>query len=111
MPIELPVRPDTFTAARLTLTVDHVDGWGWLYLTPPAALEADGPHCIPPRLIPAFLQLIGADQIGLAGTQYTVPVTICTAGFGPKPYKIAAEMEGLHWYASQSAALAALQPA
>lgn len=111
MSIELPTRPDTYTAARLTLTIAHVDKWGWLYITPPAALEAAGPHCLPPRMLPAFLQLIGADQIGLAGTQYTLPVTISTCAFGTKPYKIAAEMEGLHWYATQSAALAALQPA
>lgn len=113
MSIELPSRPDTFTAARLTLTVDKIDGWGFLYITPPAALEAAGPHCIPPRLLPAFLQLVGADEIGLAGTQYTVPVTISTSGvaFDSKAFKIAAEMEGLSWYATERAALAALQPA
>lgn len=111
MSIELPTRPDTYTAARLTLTVDKIDGWGFLYISPPAALEAGGPHCIPPRLIPAFLQLIGADEIGLAGTQYTIPVAINICALEPKRFKIAAEMEGLHWYASERAALAALQPA
>lgn len=113
MSIELPTRPDTYTAARLTLTVEKIDGWGFIYISPPAALEAAGPHCLPPRMLPAFLQLIGADEIGLAGTQYTVPVTISTSGvaFDSKSYKIAAEMEGLHWYASERAALAALLPA
>lgn len=111
MPIELPARPDTFTAARLTLTVDKIDGWGFLYITPPAALEAGGPHCIPPRLLPAFLQLIGADEIGLAGTQYTIPVAISVSGYYQQAFKITSEMEGLSWYASERAALAALQPA
>jgi hypothetical protein len=113
MPLELPTRPDTYTAARLTLTVDKIDGWGFLYITPPAALEAGGPHCIPPRLLPAFLQLIGADEIGLAGTQYTIPVAVSVypAGIFQKSFKISAEMEGLSWYATERAALAALQPA
>lgn len=111
MPIELPTRPDTYTAARLTLTVDKIDGWGFLYITPPAALEAGGPHCIPPRLLPSFLQLIGADEIGLAGTQYTVPVAISLSGPFQKSLKISAEMEGLSWFATERAALAALQPA
>lgn len=111
MSIELPTRPDTYTAARLTLTVEKIDGWGFLYITPPAALEAGGPHCIPPRLLPAFLQLIGADEIGLAGTQYTIPVAISVSGYYQQAFKIAAEMEGLSWYATERAALAALQPA
>lgn len=111
MSIELPSRPDTYTAARLTLTVEKIDGWGFLYITPPSALEAGGPHCIPPRLLPAFLQLIGADEIGLAGTQYTIPVSISVSGYYQQAFKITAEMEGLSWYATERAALAALQPA
>ena len=111
MSILLPTQSDTSTSALLSLTLDHIDGWGWVYLMPPAELKAEGPHCIPPRLVPTFLQLIGKSELGLAGETYTIRVDIFTCGFGQKPYKLSGDMEGLQWWVSKEAALAALKEA
>jgi hypothetical protein len=105
----LPKKIGESVPAVLPVVVEMVDAWGFLHIKPAAALGVELPHMLPPRLLPAFLNIVGAAEIGLAGSVYNVRVEITREStlLGADVYKLSGEMEGISWQNIPAAAVLA----
>lgn len=105
----LPLKMGDSVPALLPLVIENVDSWGFIYIRPVSKLGVANPHLLPPRLLPFFLELVGADELGLAGSVYNirVEITLEPNSYGGRKFKLAGEMEGLSWSAIPEAAVLA----
>lgn len=105
----LPLKTGYSVPALLPVVIEMVDAWGFIHIRPVATLGVENPHLLPPRLLPVFLSVVGADELGLAGSVYNVwvEITLEQNSYGGRKFKLSGEMEGLSWSAIPEAAVLA----
>ena len=105
----LPIKTGDSVPAILPVVLEMVDAWGFIHVRPVATLGVVYPHLLPPQLLPVFLEVIGADELGLAGSVYNVRVEITPEQnlYGGRKFKISGEMAGLSWSGIPEAAVLA----
>lgn len=88
----------TDKAYLLTVTLDKVDGWGFASFRP--SNPALGAFVVPCQLVKKFCHYLGIPALGVAGSEYELPVYVSPGrdtSFGPKTIIARAGFEGLSW--------------
>lgn len=94
---------------HITVTLAKLDGWGFATVRPVASEL--GAFVVPCQLVKKFCHFLGIPALGVAGSEYELPVYVSpgrATSFGMKTVVIRADFEGLSWEVSTDSASAAL---
>lgn len=90
---------------HLTVTLDKLDGWGFATFRP--TNPALGAFVVPSQLVKKFCHFLEIPSLGVAGSEYELPVYVSpgrSTSFGPKTVVVRAGFEGLSWEVSSEIA-------